>query len=227
MNLTFTEGPLLMSAPMVLATLRDEKTKTRRVLKLPSLCEFHGGFNPDGLPIIHRQVSPPQGWRKQGIHRPEVFPCPYGEVGDRLWIKETFGVSWSAGALIDPTVNYRADGMQKPIGAAIHATWREFFLRERQTVWNPDQWRPSIFMPRFLSRITLEVTEVRVERLQDITEADAIAEGAQCAGFPASLTNRGAFALLWDKLAKEPEYAWDANPWVWVLSFRRLPGVIP
>jgi hypothetical protein len=80
-------------------------------------------------------------------------------------------------------------------------------------------WKPSIHMFRWASRITLEITGVRVERLQDISEADAIAEGCQCSGVPASLTNRGAFAKLWESI--NGTGSWDANPWVWVVEFRR------
>lgn len=82
-------------------------------------------------------------------------------------------------------------------------------------------WKPSIYMPRWASRITLEVVSVRVERLNEIGEEDAIAEGSQCAGVPASLTNRGAFAKLWDSINAKT-HPWASNPWVWVVEFKRL-----
>jgi len=85
-------------------------------------------------------------------------------------------------------------------------------------MWAEGKWKPSIHMPRRMSRITLEIVSVRMELLQDITEEDAIAEGAQFAGFPASLSNRGAFAKLWE-LINGPE-SWGENPWVWVVEFK-------
>ena len=120
---------------------------------------------------------------------------PYGIPGDRLWVRET----WTGAD--DPAhkhaVHYRADG-------------------ERAC-----RWRPSILMPRWASRITLEVTGIRIERLCDITERDALAEGCVGDGH-VTVDARAAFKLLWGSLNAKRGYGWDANPWVWVIHFKRI-----
>lgn len=130
---------------------------------------------------------------------------PKWEPGDRLWVRETFqevpatgGCEWK----------HPSDGYT---GVRYRATWD----RSHSCCW-----KPSIHMPRWASRITLEINDVRVQRLQEISEEDAIAEGAQCAGFPASLTNYGAFGRLWQKI-NGPD-SWSANPFVWAISFKRI-----
>jgi hypothetical protein len=122
-----------------------------------------------------------------------ISMCPYGKPGDRLWVRETFAVC------ADSSIFYRSDGGPSP--------------------WDGIKWKPSIHMPRAASRITLEIVSVRAELLHEITESDAIAEGCQCDGVPASLTNRGAFGKLW--LSINGPGSWDVNPWVWVVEFRR------
>lgn len=138
---------------------------------------------------------------------PEDHLCPLGAPGDRLWVRET----WSSDD--GKTAHYRADGETYNAGLP---------------------WRPSIHMPRWASRITLEITGVRVERLQEITEEGAKAEGCSPCGFaqevalnPAggcsvtdlSGTSRGTFRMLWDSIYKGSK-SWDANPWVWDIEFR-------
>lgn len=135
----------------------------------------------------------------------KVLHCPYGKPGDRLWVRETF-LDWtekiyhSEGRTDKPRVIYRADG---------------------NILVNGNKWKPSIFMPRALSRIALEIVSVRVQRLQDISEADATAEGVDAIpSAPAATTHRTAFAGLWKKI-HGPE-SWVANPFLWVISFRKL-----
>jgi hypothetical protein len=149
--------------------------------------------------------------------------CPYGTHfdGDRLWVKETWhhslpvGVSTPAEEYREPTyVDYRAD-----------------IAEQLQQLW---KWKPSIFMPRWASRITLEITDVRVERLQGISEEDAIAEGAepwqfgpeQCltSGERGALSPyRSGYACLWDDINAD-RATWYSNPWVWALTFREVPA---
>lgn len=194
------ERPILFSAPMVRAILAGSKTQTRRVVKPQpigtdaTIIEIYGR----GLPAAH--------------------PCPYGQHGDRLWARETFFDTepYSAFPLFSDRKNryiYRADGEQ--IGC--------------------HRWRPSIHMPRVASRILLEIVAVRVERLRDISREDAISEGVQPldgsngpnywtvdAG-GVSLNNptaQGAYSMLWDWI--NGPGAWDKNPWVWVVEFRRV-----
>lgn len=150
---------------------------------------------PDGETVMH--VNYGHGWS-------EALRCPYGVAGDRLWVRETFALESKSYA--GDKVRYRADG--KPTSGA---------------------WRPSIHMPRWASRITLEITGVRVERLQEISEADAKAEGVIPTGRRAThkwcngedVSHRRQFADLWDSL--HGKGAWEQNPWVWVVEFRRLP----
>lgn len=140
---------------------------------------------------------------------PDTFPpafvadwnglCPYGVPGDLLWVREAFMPRPGFERVSRP--HYRADD-DRP-------EWRGL-------------WKPSIHMPRWASRITLRVTDVRVERVQEITEGDAVREGVQAIPeAPASLTDRTAFASLWDSLNAKRGHGWDVNPWVWVVSFER------
>lgn len=184
------ERPILFSAPMVQALLAGRKTQTRRIAKMTSaghLKESRG----------HRRWHPedPEG----------TAACPYGQPGDHLWVRETFGYDERGHTI------YRSDDI-------------EALARERQWVSWP-AWRPSIHMPRWASRITLEITDVRVERLQHISEQDAIAEGATQFRLPLhpALEDRRhvvGFQTLWESI--NGPGSWEANPWVWVLSFRRV-----
>ena len=135
-------------------------------------------------------------------------PLPYGKPGDRLWVRETWH---DASSSLHSCALYRADGID------LH--W--------------DKWTPSIHMPRWASRITLEITSVRVERLQDISEADALAEGIPSIDTPGAWTlpipanpnlpaiYLGAFCKLWESI--NGPGSWAANPWVWAIEFRRVP----
>lgn len=122
--------------------------------------------------------------------------CPYGKPGDRLWVRETWdGVRLDGGGAL---VSYRADG-DKPVT-------------------DDGRWHPSIHMPRWASRITLEVVSVRVERLQEISEEDAMAEGVALAeNYRGPVAH---FASLWEQI--NGLGSWNANPWVWVVEFRRV-----
>lgn len=212
METAVKERPILFSGPMVRAILAGRKTQTRRIIK------DAGWWNIDddgaGGPVWPGRENEWGEW----VH----MNCPYGSVGDRLWVRECFYVDHVD--MVDRSPNdecppdelwkdctyYRADGdccEQIP----------ECCCAE---VGKP-KWRPSIHMPRWASRINLEVTGVRVERLQDITEADANSEGMQDAD-SLSLTARGAFSDVWDDLNAKRGFSWDSNPWVWVVSFRRI-----
>jgi hypothetical protein len=189
-----TSRPILMSAPMVRAILAGNKTQTRRVVKYaaPDL------IDEDGWPL--RDMSADGAGEVRSA-------CPYGQPGDRLWVRETWGeFRREPGRPI-----YRADD-PLALGSS-----------------NP--WKPSIHMPRCYSRITLEITGVRVERLQDISEADAKAEGAPCVDevsghevlFPQHSkagTYRLGYRALWEQI--NGPGSWDANPWVWVVCFKRV-----
>lgn len=195
----FKEHPIPFSAPMVQAILAGRKTQTRRVVKpiqsdprcLPPrhmAPYMWGGVQErdgNGLPCwIGTHPNYPTGVK--------WFSCPYGGLGDRLWIRETY-------ACPDGDVLYRADGDIDP------RHWR---------------WHSPRYMPRSASRILLEITHVRVEHLQDITEADIQAEGLDIAPNPYDEFTDG-FQSLWDRINGK-HYPWRSNPWVWVITFNRV-----
>lgn len=136
---------------------------------------------------------------------PAFGPCKYGSPGDFLWVRETWCESFASD---DDSIN-------------------GFCYRATNNGPDPAKWRPSIFMKRAASRITLEITEVRVERLQDISEKDAKAEGVSKPDTDAPFEKpslRGGYWLLWDSInGRTGPKSWDANPWVFVISFKRVP----
>lgn len=215
------ERPILMNGAMVRATLRDAdpKTQTRRVVTPQP---------PDGTREVitfHHPDPRTHYWAFDGCSLMDWSqPCPYGEIGERLYVRETWQHSNHPLGPYDQDcdVFYRADYLDDPLGADL----------ERSADGIRRQWRPSIHMPRTASRITLDITGLRVERLQEISEADAIAEGiyrfsGEGCGFKWQRgeqeydTAREAFRELWDSLAASGA-DWNANPWVWVVAFRRI-----
>lgn len=199
------ERPILFSAPMVRAILNGSKTQTRRVVKVQGTrCEPE--LMPDGKTI---------GWRINVPHAhgsTHVVTSPYGAAGDRLWVKE----SWRACE--------EANGTKPRDMTAAYRVWHEADTPHQLGF---GKLRPSIFMPRWASRITLEVTDVRVERLQSISEADAMAESPdrmQKIGprkWIARPEYRSAFRETWNLI--HGAGSWNANPWVWVVEFRKVP----
>jgi hypothetical protein len=187
------ERPILFSGAMVRAILEGRKTQTRRLAKyIPALgrpedwCHKFGcGFDP-----IAGNVD---------------YWCPYGQIGDRLWVRET----WAIGDR-DNDVLYAADPSWNVDGVAVPPPVN------KGTV-HAGNWRPSIHMPRWASRIALEVTGVRVERLNMITAGDAEAEGVDAS----TCGNIEEYQRLWDSINTKRGYEWAKNPWVWVVEFRK------
>lgn len=193
------ERPILFSGPMVRAILSGKKTQTRRIVKQSySRGEIFANVQRC------QKVEPVEGgwlfYDEIDTSHDQDLACPYGVPGDRLWVRE----AWA------PCIGGK-DGPENPI----------LYRADDLPGYDDLTWRPSIHMPRRACRIRLDVTDVRVQRLQEITEEDAIAEGAQCVpDFPASLTDRGAFAKLWNKI--NGPGAWESNPWVWAVTFKRI-----
>lgn len=186
------------------------KTQTRREVKP----QPHAGVRP--IAIAHPRA--PDAVFEDGHGRP--LRCPYGQPGDRLWVRETWAYDLNVDREETPEllawirergssrINFRGTGAQQTgCGGA------------------PGRWRPSIHMPRWASRTTLEIIDVRVERLQEITEEDARAEGVEPAPFckagrPSGMEHVEAFEDLWDSI--NGAGSWDANPFVWRIEFRRV-----
>lgn len=204
------ERPIIFSAPMVRALLNGTKTQTRRAVKP----------RPDWAMGKRCMLQPHElaGEVNQG----EYSNCPYGQPGDRLWVKET-------------TVNVEDFGYLGPVWVESEygRNVLEYGLAPSEddfTEVEPEdlRLRPSIFMNRAMSRITLEITGVRVERLRDISEADAIAEGAPLSEGdpcpePEFQSHTLGFWRLWESI--NGPGSWGANPWVWVIEFRRIESL--
>ncbi|WP_336273783.1 hypothetical protein [Vreelandella indica] len=193
------QRPILFNADMVRALLDGRKTQTRRLVK------------PAPGMVTNKSIEPWEGDPKalMALLERNNRGCPYGKPGDRLWVRE-------AHALL-PRTAYRAsvgtgtiEQVEHPTDGYTAAVFREGFDRS-----GAPKWRPSIHMPRWASRITLEVVSVRVERLNDISAKDALEEGIALCQQP-----QEAFRQLWESI-HSPE-GWSANPWVWVVEFKRL-----
>jgi len=205
------ERPILFSRPMVRAILDGKKTQTRRVVKRQCDMEFDPA-DPHFGPYWLSYATEAEG-------EDAKVRCPYGEPGDRLWVRETF-YRWT-GCGRAPERFLRIGRYQY-----CYADDPEFGVdrqRAEQATASCVVTVPSIFMPRLASRIALEITGVRVERLTDISEKDAQAEGA-IGAVDQSIGNnwcaREAFLCLWESI--NGEGSWDANPWVWVVEFRQI-----
>lgn len=209
------ERPILFSGPMVRALLAGSKTQTRRVIKDQSIGERFSHMTEDGRAHLEWLGTPCCGTGVWDV--PEYsaqVACPYGQPGDRIWVRESFmpvPLEAAPGPSQTPwSIAYAAGGQTELLAPSSY----------NPTLYNYERWTPSIHMPRWASRITLEVTGVRVERLQDISEADALAEGV-----PNSLHLSGGrfarenFAHLWWTIHGDD--AWAANPWVWVIEFNQ------
>lgn len=208
-----SERPILFSAPMVRAILAGRKTQTRRIVKMePWIARLGGTFDgafPDKAMGVTPCLQVPCHDSVQRLRNPWMWPEPC-----RLWVKETFCVVDDTEMGGELWTDYRAT----PRYSAEHPAGWDNAPNDGEAL----KWKPSIFMPRALSRITLEITDVRAERLGDISEADAYAEGYDPQGVTRYETEaRGWYVDLWNKI--NGEGAWAANPWVWAVSFRVLP----
>jgi hypothetical protein len=205
------QTPILFSAPMVRALLDGSKTQTRRVVKVQ---------NTMGRDSI---LAPHKGKKYAAVHLlPEhstqaATCCPYGQTGDQLWVRETFQPTFAPDVERDDTDWETGTGYQLRYSATDE---RVDWMDGDDNITR--RCKPAIHMPRWASRITLEITSVRVERLQDISEADCVAEG--CAGGHGAIPGYGYattplehYHWLWNSI--NGPGSWEANPWVWVVGF--------
>lgn len=234
------ERPILFQAEMVQAILRGEKTQTRRIVKLPRGMSEPLELDERDKPVAIYDLS--------GCF--SEVRCPYGTPGDRLWVQEAWGwrgsrTTWNEKdrPIEDYFIQYGADDSrqefrrgeghlsdvkpyEKPPGLPSQRPRKpdeDDFDRNSYLTSFWRSWRPAIYMPRWASRITLEVTGVRLEELHEISEADAKAEGTghwlEETGV-AFITLQRAYAALWDRV--NGEGAWQSNPYVWVVEFKRV-----
>ncbi|WP_227724756.1 ASCH domain-containing protein [Yersinia proxima] len=268
------EKPILFNAEMVNAILSGRKTQTRRIMKVqpsndfyPLSCageiDFDARWYCPGVVDKDGYLQPAKKDVYGVANEDEGYICPLGAIGDQLWVRETFALLGNEdGVCIDWEENlikgdeqaaariYKASCEQK------HGDYGLYSIPD-SAYWKPDttnmkyggSWRPSIHMPRWASRINLLITGVRVERLQDISEQDAMAEGITAkeviietryeggghveitadrfffvGGDDEGYESAGeAFAELWDSIYGQKEgESWQANPWVWVIEFERM-----
>lgn len=227
------ERPILFSAPMVRALLDGGKTQTRRAFSAKMIETM--GYAAQAGEVSH---FIDQGFMEPNDASYVLDFCPHGQPGDRIWVRETF-IAYGRWVMrfnakkkrdewhfIDMTADcdrryqYAADNPDVPLASGRGGALPGWYTR------------PAIFMPRAASRILLEIVSVRVERLSDITEVDARAEGASATGWQPSYSNpdnaggddsmsaADAFCDLWESI--NGAGSWAANPWVWCLEFRRV-----
>ena len=217
------EHPILFNTEMVKAVLDGRKIQTRRVLKPQQL-------GPER--IVHfkdDQFVCGSNSGKIGIFDPNIYKCPYGQIGDRLWVRET----WAQIDLRELFSN-RLDSQ------IVYKAGPHPFERELPHMWTEgkDKWKPSIHMKREYCRINLEITDIRIERVQDISEEDAKSEGSipgdvsmfddteiQLLDYPHKKKDtpfKNGFSLLWDSINEKRGFGWDVNPWVWVVEFKLI-----
>jgi hypothetical protein len=234
------ERPILFSSAMVQAILDGSKTMTRRVV-VPNSKTQAEWLTPNILNAVKRFSASADGWwtmavgeyqeiehcghKMDGAHIGSVR-CPFGKIGDRLWVREKFAPRTDVDPIAAPAKARHYclyEGTGDPYD---DMNWHDF----------GGKWKPSIFMPRWASRITLEITDVRVERIQDISDDDCFAEGIDeteeynraehyaSGGSPleGGSPEKCAFIGLWDKLNAKRGFGWNVNPWVWVIEFKKL-----
>lgn len=234
------ERGMIFNGEMVRALLDGRKTQTRRPIKWKQTRFTEIGEREDGSKWP---------WSEDAEHACDFWhPCPFGAVGDRIWVRETWATLGNEdGCCVDWEGNlckgdersaariYRASCEQRPGDYGLwsipdDAYWKPHTKEHKFE----GAWRPSIHMPRWASRILLEITDVRVERLNTISEEDARAEGIIDGGClncgepePCGCANpepdaTDAFAYLWQSIYGQEN--WNANPWVWVIEFKRVEG---
>lgn len=233
------ERPILFSGAMVRKIIEDLKTNTRRVAHLADNVRVVDGVAQGYLPGC------PEGF---------VIPCPYGKPGDRLWVRETWA-SPETNLKLPGRVAYNADGEAGAFmgdggggyfwlhhGRILEAEgYQQCFPKNGSNTYGlkkfGGRWRPSIHMPRWASRLTLEIVSVKVERVQDVSLEDCLAEGIDVPGRDRMLQIgpikrecdeahcRAHFHKLWDSINSKRDggkHAWVKNPWVWAIEFKRV-----
>ena len=197
------ERPIIFSGEMVKAILAGRKTQTRRVIKPQPLT-----FNDTGWPLERKAHFLYWSEGTTIFHNP--LQCPYGVPGNHLWVRETWAQLNRADETGEIDIAHRADD------------WPD---DEPSPDYKLERWRSPIYMPRWASRLTLEVVKVNVQRLQDISEEDAIKEGAPIKppigmGILALKSSIDGFSRLWNSINAKRGFGWHMNPYVWMIDFK-------
>lgn len=213
------QRPILFSTPMVKAILKGTKTETRRTRNLETINNNPNWWRYDGIDSEDSNIHyfEALSHRLEPLEQYKDVKSPYGKVGDILWVRETFAKK----------VNLSDDGYETQYLFKASSELKEGFTN----------WKPSIHMPMIVARIWLEITSIRVERLNDIHEVGAIAEGIQIIYDSALRKNRfrrypiseplrtcntpiESFQTLWESI-NGPK-SWNSNPWVWVIQYKQI-----
>ncbi|CDH33775.1 hypothetical protein [Xenorhabdus bovienii] len=205
------ETPIIFNADMVRAILDGKKTQTRRIFKQAVGSSLSVDYE---YPWATLSWLYGDGPGHEVYERTLKMQCPYGKIGDQLWVREAFSdlarMRERFASAIGRSVETITTSFEGDIAYRASLGSRADYLK----------WTPSIHMPRWASRITLEIIDIRVERLQDISEEDAIAEGVSANEFSPACY---AFGSLWQFIyGVDNPQSWQANPWVWVIEFRRV-----
>lgn len=207
------ESPIIFSGEMVRAILDGRKTQMRRPVKWPVRSKSDGVkrriFGFEDIEEIKTILKDPQ----KSLLR---IVCPFGQVGDRLWVRE----SWcpqgdEQGRVIEGKAWYKADGEY------IVVLDDDGSMKQNKNGTEASPWKPSIQMPRWASRITLEITDIRIQRVQELSYNDCLSEGVDHKDDkkPCQMC----FQTLWDSLYAKKGFGWPVNPWVWAITFRTIP----
>ena len=222
------EKPIIFSPEMVRAILEGRKTQTRRVMTPQPEWNFvrsrwvfrrKGGMCTWGGPPAKKDALRPKGC---ALHSLIEDHCPYGQPGGKLWVRETWSQGWTYGGGY-PCVFYKADNtgwigdQEHPVIKVMAGKYGLVSGEPAASAPKGTRWKSPRFMPRWASRILLEITDIRIERVQEITPEDCEAEGILGETQP-----KAAFRARWDSINAKRGFGWDVNPWVWVITFKVL-----
>ncbi|HAV2098142.1 TPA: hypothetical protein JHJ89_004420 [Escherichia coli] len=198
------ERGVVFNDDMVRVILEGRKTQTRRPVK---------NVRADNCLVIRKPTKKRNGVYTHVMDALEHGLCPFGNVGDRIWVRETFNAFWLDNDVIQEIKD----------GVSLASELCDYKADYSDSSKPAEGWTPSIHMPRWASRILLEITDVRVERLHDMSEADAKAEGASPVTYkitPPEAVYRVGFGDIWRGIYGQEN--WLSNPWVWVIEFKRI-----
>ena len=216
------ERPIIFSPSMVRAILDGRKTQTRRIAKIDG---YSDNICDGGILSLGYGFSSAYKLRSNG--KMTLVDCKYGDIGDRLWVRETWRPEWIFDE--DDSVKYRGVRYSDYYNGSIITPdcdinqWKRFHERHCYC--------SAVCMPRWASRIILEIIDIRVDRLQNITEDDAKSEGVRCepdegvdkhGEYYARCSYILGFALFWNRINEKKGYPWQSNPWVWIVEFKVL-----